>query len=164
MFKLPLAVASLLLVTVAYAGDRVVEKPLVAQSLDGFRAEAAVIRADMKPGGRYQFLKDSDRARVDARLNSMEAVLVKHAAKNDLGSADKITLVNAQEEVNGILRHNDSNRLVCESRAPVGSHIPVRTCRTYGEIEQQHREAMHEISQMDRARVGPGPGPGPTGH
>lgn len=154
MSKLPLALASLLLVTVAYAGDNVVEKPLVAQSLDGFRTEAAAIRAGMKPGGRYEFLKDRDRDRVDASLKIMEAVLERHASQNDLSSGDKIRLVNAQEEVNGVLRHNDSNRLVCESRAPVGSHIPVRTCRTYGEIEQQHREAMHEISQMDRARVG----------
>jgi len=45
----------------------------------------------------------------------------------------------AQEEVNGILHHNDNNRLVCEHVAPVGSHLPVTTCRTYGEILGQRR-------------------------
>jgi hypothetical protein len=154
MFKLSLALAGILLFTAAHAGDQVIDKPLVAQSLDGFQQEAAAIRASMQPGGRYEFLNSGDRDRIDARLRTMEAVLQKHAEKNDLATADKITLVNAQEEVNGILKHNDSNRLVCESRAPIGSHIPVRSCRTYGEIEQERREVAHTVSDMDRSRVG----------
>jgi len=156
MSKLFLAVASLVLcVAVAHAGDQIVEKPLVAQSLDGFRKESGAIRDGMQPGGRYEFLKTADRDRVEARLKTMEAVLQKHAGQNDLNSADKITLVNAQEEINGILKSNDSNRLVCESRAPIGSHIPVKTCRTYGEIEMQRQEAMKSMSDMDRKRLAP---------
>jgi hypothetical protein len=148
MFKLSVAVAGVLLFTAVHANDQVIDHPLVAQSLEGFHREAAAIRAGMQPGGRYEFLNSGDRSRVDARLNTMEAVLQKHASQNDLSGADKITLINAQEEVNGILKHNDANRLVCESRAPVGSHIPVRTCRTYGEIEQGRRETQKSVSDM----------------
>ena len=156
MSKFLSALASLLLVSAATTAlaDDVIEKPLVAQSLDGFHKEAAGIREGMKPGGRYEFVKDADRSRIDARLNTMEAVLQKNADKNDLGTADKIALANAQEEVNGILKHNDSNRLVCESRAPIGSHLPVKTCRTFGEIEQGRRDAVRSVSDMDRARIG----------
>ena len=154
MSKLLCGIACLLLSAAAYADDQVIEKPLVAQSLAGFDQEATEIRAGMHQGGRYEFLKADDKSKVEARLNSMHALLEKHANQNDLNSADKIALVNAQEEVNAILKHNDSNRLVCESRAPIGSHLPVKTCRTFGEIEQGRRDAARSVSEMDRARVG----------
>jgi hypothetical protein len=155
MSKLFLAVAGVLLFTAAYANDQVVEKPLIAQTLDGFHQEAASIRDAMKPGGRYEFLKSSDRDKVDARLNTMEAILQKHAGQNDLGTSDKIALANAQEEVNGILKHNDSNRLVCESRAPIGSHLPIKTCRTFGDIEAQRLDAMKSVSDLGRKQTLP---------
>ncbi len=150
-----IAVACLLLFTAAAqaSSEQVVEKPLIAQTLDGFQKEAGAIRDGMKPGGRYEFLKADDRNRVEARLSSMEAILQKHASQNDLNTNDKIALVNAQEEVNAILKHNDSNRLVCESRAPIGSHLPVKTCRTFGDIELERREATKSVSDLDRSRV-----------
>jgi len=158
MLKLSCAIACLLLSAAAYADDQVVEKPLVAQSLAGFDQEATEIRASMHPGGRYEFLKADDKTKVEARLNSMHALLEKHAGQNDLNSSDKIALVNAQEEVNSILKHNDSNRLVCESRAPIGSHLPVKTCRTYGDIEQQRQADMKLHSDLDKSRVNRGGG------
>ena len=152
--KLLSAFACLMLVTAAAsADDRVVEKPLIAQTLEGFQKESGAIRAEMKPGGRYEFLKNDERARIDARMATMEAVLQKHADQNDLSTNDKITLVNAQEEVNSILKHNDANRLVCESRAPIGSNLPVKTCRTYGEVERQRSEAARFIKDTDRKSV-----------
>jgi hypothetical protein len=153
MSKLLCGIACLLLSAAAYADDQVLEKPLVAQTLAGFEQEATEIRAGMHQGGRYEFLKADDKSRVEARLNSMQALLQKHATQNDLNSNDKITLANEQEEVNAILKHNDSNRLVCESRAPIGSHLPVKTCRTYGEIEQQRQDAMKTHSDLDKSRV-----------
>jgi hypothetical protein len=146
--KLLSAFACLLVVTAAYAADdRVIEKPLITQTLDGFQKESGAIRDEIKPGGRYEFLKEADRLKVEARLSTIEDVLQKHADQNGLNSNDKLALINAQEEVNSILNHNDANRLICESRAPVGSNLPVKTCRTYGEIEREHGETgrlMHE--------------------
>jgi len=140
----------------AHAADKrsatpVVEKPLVAQSLDAFNAEAANIREQMHSGGLYGYIKSADRARVETRLDQMQKLLQTHATEGDLPRADKIALVNAQEEVNGILRHNDVNRLVCESRAPVGSNIPVTTCRTFGEMEDQRREAQKSVNDFAAA-------------
>jgi len=135
------------------ADDRVVEKPLIAQTLDGFHKESGTIREEMKPGGRYEFLKNDERAKIEARMATMENVLEKHAGQNDLSTNDKITLVNAQEEVNSILKHNDANRLICESRAPIGSNLPVKTCRTYGEVERQRGEAARFIKDTDRKNV-----------
>lgn len=154
MSKLFCAIACLLVAAGAYAADdQVLAKPLVAQTLTGFEQEAKEIRAGMQPGGRYEFLKTDDKNRVEARLASMQSLLQRHADQNDLNSNDKIILANAQEEVNAVLKHSDSNRLVCESRAPIGSHLPVKTCRTYGEIELERAEAMKTHADLDKSRV-----------
>lgn len=149
MMKLSLAVACLLLVTTAYANDQVVEKPLIAQTLDGFHKESGIIRDEMRQGGRYEFLKTEDRNKIEARMSAMESVLQKHAGQNDLSNNDKVALVNAQEEINSILKHNDANRLICESRAPVGSNLPVKTCHTVGELELQHHDAARMMKEAD---------------
>ena len=128
---------------------KVVEKPLVAQSLDSFKQESAWIRNQMEAGGQYEFIKSGDKSRVETGMSTIERVLANHAGNNDLSTADKITIVNAQSEVNGILKHNDVNRLVCESRAPVGSHIPVNTCRTFGEIETQRRGSLDQLNDLN---------------
>lgn len=131
---------ALLLASVAHAGtSQSADKPLVGQSLDSFNAEAAKIRDGMKADGTYSHMQASDKGRVEARLQEIEKLLSTHASQGDLNQNDKVRLVNAQEEVNGILKHNDNNRLVCEHVAPVGSHVPVTTCRTYGELMEQHK-------------------------
>lgn len=131
--------ALLLSGSVFAANAPVTDKPLVGQSLESFNTEAAKIREEMKPGGAYSHIQPGDRGRVEARLAEMEKLLSSHAGQGDLRAEDKVHLVNAQEEVNGILHHNDNNRLVCEHVAPVGSHVPVTTCRTFGEIMEQHK-------------------------
>ena len=146
---------ALLVFGAAQAADGVIEKPLIAQSLDGFMHESTAIRDSMQPGGRYEFLKPEERSRVEARLNTMQALLQSHAGQDDLIKSDKVALINAQEEVNGILKRNDSNRLVCEHRAPIGSHIPVTSCRTYGEVEQQRQDAMKGAQDLSNLRRNP---------
>ena len=129
----------------------VVEKPLRADTPETFAAQTEGIHREMQPGGRYEFANPSARNRVDALLDKMAGLL------HDAGSVDamnhdaRIALFNSQEEINGILKHNDSNRLVCESRAPVGSHIPVTTCRTFGQIEHGRRAFAHTLDDMTNA-------------
>ena len=147
--KSSLALVCLVLATGAYADDRVIEKPLIAQTLDGFHQESGAIREEMKAGGRYEFLKNDERTRIEARLVTMENVLQKHAGQNELSGNDKMALLNAQEEVNAILKHNDSNRLVCESRPPIGSNLPVKTCRTFGETERLRGEAARTMEEKN---------------
>lgn len=156
MHKVTLFLATALLAVAAHASDsdsRVVEKPLVAQTLVEFNQSAERIRKEMEPGGTYEFIKPEDRHRVDNGLAHIGKLLQDHATASDLNSRDKVTLVNAQEEVNAVLKHNDSNRLVCESHAPIGSHIPVNTCRRYGDIEEQRVESRKDISDNDRSRL-----------
>lgn len=149
MHKFVLFAAVLIAPSAFAAESKVVEKPLVAQSLESFNLESARIREQMQPGGVYGFIRSGEKSRVEARLDTMQRLLTAHATQSDMPQSDKLALVNAQEEVNGILRHNDNNRLVCESRAPVGSHIPVTTCRTYGEIEQTRQASVKQLNEMN---------------
>ena len=54
----------------------------------------------------------------------------------------KAKLFNEQEVVNSILTRRDRDRVICKNEAPIGSHIPVTTCHTYGQ-EVEAREATH---------------------
>lgn len=149
MYKFVLLAAALTASSAFAAESMVVEKPVVAQSLESFNLESAKIREQMQPGGLYDHIRSPDKAKVEARLDSMQRLLQAHATQSDMPQADKLALFNAQEEVNGILRHNDNNRLVCESRAPIGSHIPVKTCRTYGEIEETRQASVKQMNEMN---------------
>jgi len=149
MYKFVLFAAALIAPTAFAAESKVNNKPIVAQTLESFNQESAKIREQMQPGGVYDHIKSGDKSRVEARLDTMQRLLQAHAAQNDMPQNDKIALANAQEEVNGILTHNDNNRLVCESRAPIGSNIPVKTCRTYGEIEEQRQASLKSVSDMN---------------
>ena len=120
------------------------EKPLVARTYESFQKDSARIHQQMQPGGVYEHTPASDQARVDARLGDMSRLLQAHSSQSEMSETDKVALLNAQEEINGILLHNDNNRLVCEHVAPVGSHRPVTTCQTYGEkMVRQQRDQKY---------------------
>jgi hypothetical protein len=61
--------------------------------------------------------------------------------------ADRVTLFNAQERINGILTRNDAERLVCRTERPIGTNIPVRTCKTYAYV-REHREIGEDYQRQ----------------
>ena len=127
------------------------EKPLVAQTFEAFKQDSARIRKQMQPGGVYEHTSANEQARVEARLGDMYKLLEAHSSQAEMSETDKVALLNAQEEINGVLQHNDNNRLVCEHVAPVGSHRPVTTCQTYGEMMIRQESAQKYL--QDRART-----------
>ena len=131
------------------ATNNATEKPLVAQSFAAFKQDSARIQQQLQPGGMYEHTPAGDKARVEARLGDMYKLLETHTAQADMPQADKVALINAQEEINGILLHNDSNRQVCEHVAPVGSHRPVTTCQTYGEMMARQRADQKSLQDRD---------------
>ncbi|MGH8091782.1 MAG: hypothetical protein ACREO6_10055, partial [Rudaea sp.] len=136
------------LVSAAHAAPAAV-KPMVAQTLDSFNRDAARVRQQMQSGGQYGYISATDKSRVEARLADMQNLLTAHANASDMSQQDKISLFNAQEEINGILDHNDNNRLVCEHVAPVGSHRPITTCHTYAEIMRQRENTLHDLERRE---------------
>jgi hypothetical protein len=144
-FALALALAPVAVSVQAAA--QVDEHPLVARTLESFNKDAARIEKDMESGGKYGYISQSEKGRVVTQLGEMRKLLTAHADASDMPEDAKIALVNAQEEINGILSHNDNNRLICQHVAPVGSHRPITTCKTYAEIMAQHRAMEHEMTR-----------------
>jgi hypothetical protein len=128
------------------------EKPVAADTPEKFAPIAAQIRADMNTGGRYEFITATDRAKVGVDLNAMQGLLQKSGSVAAMTADEKVQLFNYQENLNGLLTHHDSNRLVCQHNAPLGTHIPVTTCHTVGEIERVRRES--EKGMQDSLMIG----------
>ena len=55
----------------------------------------------------------------------------------------------------------DPNQLVCKQQRPVGSHIPVRVCRTRAQIEADRERALRSTGPL-RTMGGRPPPPSPT--
>lgn len=136
--------------SMAVAADKVVEKPVAADTPEKFAGVAAQIRKEMDAGGRYEFIHTEDKAKADADLDSIAALLQKAGSVSAMPQDERLQLLNTQEHLNGILTHNDRNRLVCERRAPVGTNIPQTTCKTVADIEKARRESQKYMN--DHAR------------
>jgi hypothetical protein len=136
---------------VCFAANETAEKPLVAHTFEAFKQDSARIRKQMQPGGVYEHTSANEQERVEAQLGAMYKLLEAHSAQAEMSESDKVAMLNAQEEINGILQHNDNNRLVCEHVAPVGSHRPVTTCQTYGQL--MARQQADQKSLQDRLRT-----------
>lgn len=124
---------------IAYAAK---DKPIVtAESKEDFATVAAAVRQQMVPGGRFEFIDNKERDTVNQRLDEMSSLLDRFGSVSQMSQDAKVKLFNDQEQVNAILRHRDDKRLICESVAPTGSHIPRTTCVTYRVKELQRRQA-----------------------
>jgi hypothetical protein len=142
----------------AWASDKVIEKRVSANTQDTpekFEQLIDELHQEMGPNGRYEFIRADSKAQVDADLAAMQALLKKSGSVAAMGKEDQIALFNHQEHLNGILLHNDGNRLICERRPPMGSNIPVTMCKTVAELEKQRRDAQKMMSDADKRGWGP---------
>ena len=130
----------------AGANEHYKEKAFNADTREKFQEIAANVRKEMEPGGRYQYVEPKERKTIDQKLSEMESLFQANASVGDMRQDTKIKMFNAQEVVNSILTHRDRDRVICKSQAPIGSHIPVTSCHTYGQ-EVEARHATH--NQMD---------------
>jgi hypothetical protein len=137
----------------------VIQKPVLADTPEKFVEQTQRIHEDMQVGGRYEYITPSDRRTVDRLLEQMESLLQHAGSVDAMNQTARIELFNDQEQVNGILKHNDSNRLICESRAPIGSNILKTTCHTHGQIEATARNTKEGLMEFDHSRLCNGPNP-----
>lgn len=141
----------------AFAGN---DQPIVkAVNKTDFATVAAAIRQQVAPGGRWEYTNSSEKEQIDRDLNDMQSLFDKYGAVDQMDNASKMKLFNDQEAVNEILTKRDDDHLICKEEAPLGSLIPKRTCRTYGQIERDRREAQE--SARIRESI---PRATPTGH
>lgn len=130
------------------------DKPAPAVNADTKESFATVsgwVQKEMHVGGRYEHVTDSERSTVEGKLASMSTLLDKKGSVSQMNDAEKTQMFNDQEQVNAILAHRDGDRLVCQTVAPVGSHIPVKSCKTARQLEGDQREAQKFI--QDRQNI-----------
>jgi len=128
----------------ALAGE-VIKNRVSADTLEKFQAVATDVRNDMNTGGRYEYISAENKAQAENDLNAMAAMLQKSGSVAAMTQPEKVKLFNTQEHLNGVLTHSDSNRLVCEHSAPVGTSIPRTTCQTVADIEHARRSSREYI-------------------
>ena len=126
-------------------------EPVMPNRLDptAFPALAALIRGEMVRGGRFEFVKDNERQRVETSLDVIERALAGHQSVAELTEDDKVVVLTAQEEVNGILTKRDRDRLICERRPIVGSHFPQNVCESYGEKVWRTEQSKEQYRKFE---------------
>jgi len=122
------------------------EKAINADTKEKFVEVATDVRQEMQAGGRYEYVKADERKTIDQKFTEMEALFNESGSVQNMKQDTKVKLFNDQEVVNSILTRRDRDRVICKNEAPVGSHIPVTSCHTYGQ-EQEAREGAH--NQLD---------------
>jgi hypothetical protein len=129
----------------AVAATDKAEPAVNADTKESFATVSGWVTKEMHPGGRYEHVTDSERSTVEGKLASMSTLLDKKGSVAQMNDAEKTQMFNDQEQVNAILAHRDGDRLVCQTVAPVGSHIPVKSCKTARQMEGDQREAQKFI-------------------
>jgi hypothetical protein len=145
-----LALVLLLGAYAASANENYHENALNADTRAKFVEVAANVRREMQAGGRYEYVKPDERKSVERKLAEMEFLFDQDDSVQSMKQDTKVKLFNAQEIVNSILTRRDRDRVICKNEPPLGSHIPVTSCHTYGQEEQARRETHNQLDEWKR--------------
>jgi len=142
--------AGVFFIASASAKENYKEKSFNADTRDKFATIAEGIRDEMKEGGRYEYMKPDERRTIEQKLEEITTIFGKTESVAAMQQDDKIKLFNAQESINSILTKRDRDRVICKNEAPIGSHIPVTTCHTYGQEVEAHEGTRKQMEDWSR--------------
>ena len=136
----------------AFAKENYHENSVKADTKEAFDQIAQTVRTGMEDGGKYEYVKPNEKVTIEKKLDEMDKIFDAGGGSVATMKEDqKIALFNAQETVNSILTLRDRDRVICKNEAPLGSHIPVTSCHTYGQ-EVEAEEGTH--NQLDEWKRG----------
>jgi len=142
----------------ALAKEHYKEPGVKADTKEAFEPIAADVRKEMEGGGRFEYVKPDECKTVDAKLDEMNKLFEKSGSVSAMTQDEKVALFNAQETVNAILTRRDRDRVICKNEAPIGSHIPVTSCHTYGQEVEAREGTKKQMNDWQRAQcVGDNP-------
>ncbi|MBA8888555.1 hypothetical protein FHW12_002788 [Dokdonella fugitiva] len=140
-----------------------------ANSADTFQQLVTWVHDEMKTGGRYASLTPTDRTVVDMKFAQMQDLFDKNGSLDRMRAEDKVELYNTQEEINALLATHDSaiaergsaetagampaaarigrenDRVICERRTKLGSHIMETYCHTYAQAKDARRDTQRQM-------------------
>jgi hypothetical protein len=109
-----------------------------------------MIRSEIEPGGRWEYVPKKERPILEAKLHEMERVLDGKSSLDELSNDERLRLINAQEHANAILTRHDGQRLVCRRETPTGSRRPVTTCLTMAQRKQEQEDSHRFLERMQK--------------
>lgn len=112
-----------------------------------------MIREEIQPRGRWEYVPDSERPTLETQLKVMENLLEGHVSIDELSNDEKLQLINAQEHVNAILTQHDGRRLICERMTPTGSHRPKNVCVTLAQRRQATEDSRRFLDDVQARRA-----------
>lgn len=128
------------------------EPTVKADTKAAFADVMDAVQKQMVPGGRYEFVDNTERSEVNTRLNDMKALFDQYGTVEQMDTSAKARLLTDQEDVNAILTRRDDRRIICKSERPMGSLLPKKVCRTYGEIERDRQQGQKFMQDEARSR------------
>ncbi len=146
----------------ATAKENYKEQAFNADTKDKFAQVEAQVRAQMKPGGKYEYVKEGERFTIDQKFKEMDALFAANDSVASMDERDKIALFNAQEAINSILQQRDRDRVICKKEAPIGSHIEVTKCFTYGQQQDAYNTSHKVLDSLSHPQCND-TGKGPCG-
>lgn len=124
-------------------------KPVVkADTRDDFEAIMAAIHQQMAPGGRWQYIDRGERATIDGSFADMGRLYDRFGSVDKMDQPAKVRLLADQNTINAILTRRDGDRLICRNEVPVGSHLPIRRCMTYAQIQAEERGTQRQLMDI----------------
>lgn len=120
-------------------------------------ATIAAVHKEMRPGGRWQYATAEDRVALSANFAVMQKLFDQYGTIDDMDGHARQRMLDAQNNVNAILTHDDGNRLICELKRPIGSHLPVKTCNTYAELQKRARDEQDDLQRRQQLQPPPPP-------
>ena len=136
--------------SLAAAKEHYRENSVKADSKDVFDQLAYNVRREMAPGGKYEFIKPDEKPKVDKALDEMTKLFDEHDTVAAMTQDQKVELFNAQETVNSILTLRNRDRVICQNKPPLGSHIPQTSCHTYEQEVEAHQGAQKMMDDWRR--------------
>lgn len=130
--------------TIATAKEHYRENSVKADTKDAFDQLADNVRREMQAGGKYEFIKPDEKPKVEKALDDMTKLFDEHDTVAAMTQDQKVALFNAQETVNSILTLRNRDRVICDNKPALGSHIPQTKCHTY----EQEIEARQGAQKM----------------
>lgn len=118
---------------------------LSATSAEEFREQAQKLRNELDAGGQYVALSTKDKARIGSQLEVLQGLYDNREAGKKFGKTDEVKLINASEEINGLLSGDQDDRLICQQERKLGSNRTQRICLTLAERRAQSEEAKSDM-------------------
>lgn len=123
------------------------DEAIQATTSAAFAEQAAGVRKEMEPGGRYDQITSEERMRVEKNLDTITQLFEERNELSAMNDHQKTKLINAQEDANAILTKNDDDRLICKLERRTGSNFKEKHCMTVKEARRLRERSVDGIER-----------------